>query len=147
MKKQSLLLILSLFTFFGLSAQEDLLAEKSNCSSITCALQKEYTPNYDEEMDLAVKKELNLFVEYLNEAIEYPELSRLYNIEGKMVIRIVFDGEIKDLKVVESLNPQCDKIVEEKIRKYAKDWDGASKYKNIPKLTIKIPIDFRMAGL
>lgn len=146
MNKQSLLLILSLFLASALSAQEEVSIAAISHAPKWSAESKETSPPTRDEMAEAIAKELKLLTAYLAKEIKYPEVSRDYNVEGKIVFLVVFDGTIKDLKVVQSLNPECDKIAEAAIRKYVDSWDK-SLYDNIPELTFRIPIDFRMAGL
>lgn len=92
-----------------------------------------------------IVKELKLFTDYLTNEIEYPEIAHLYNVEGIMIVRVVFDGEIRTINVIQSLNPECDILVVKKINEFAKNWDRKD-YKKIPLLTIEIPLLFKMKG-
>jgi TonB family protein len=92
-----------------------------------------------------IVKELKLFTDYLTNEIEYPEIAQRYNIEGTMIIRVVFDGKIRTIDVVQSLHPQFDNLVINKIKEFSKNWDRKD-YEQIPLLTIKIPLHFKMEG-
>ena len=92
-----------------------------------------------------IVKELKLFTDYLTNEIEYPEIAQRYNVEGTMIIRVIFDGEIRTINVIQSLDPECDTMVVKKINEFAKNWERKD-YKKIPMLTIEIPLHFKMEG-
>lgn len=136
MKKQFLLLNIILVVSINLYAQVAIKPEATCCTKETTALTD---PIQQEKLE----KELQLFTAYLEKEIAYPEQAQTYNVEGRVVVRVSFDGAIKAFKITKSLNPACDKLVEEKIRAYVEQLDKKA-YQNMPEITFQIPVDFQL---
>ena len=145
MKKQTLLLLVSLFLISILDAQSALSFANTSNSQIELDKTADTPKKEKGEISEKIAQELQLFTDYLATEIEYPEMAQLYNVEGLMVVRVVFDGEIKDIKIVQSLNADCDKLVIKKIKEYASNWDRKD-YEDIPLLAFEIPLSFKLQG-
>ncbi len=141
MKKLMILLFITFYSTSGLFAQSDLLAVVHSFEGEE-TVEDKHSDEYIKEM---ISKELKLLSLYLSNEIEYPEMARKYNKEGRVLVRVVFDGEIKKISVVKSLSPACDALVLEKLKTYAKNWDRKD-YEDIPRLTLEIPVDFKLRG-
>ena len=139
MKKQLLSISLGLLFVLSMSAQNNTSVSNS------VELKKDNPKKETAISSEMITRELNELTTYLANEIEYTELTRLYNLEGEMVVRIVFDGEIQNLEIINSLNPDLDKLVISKIENYARNWDNKG-YENIPLLTFEIPFQFRLKG-
>ncbi len=145
MKKNLLPILCCLFLSTGLFAQEDLSYVNIH-ETVNAPLEKPAPiSNSDKEMKEELAYELKQFTNYLNQEMDYPEIAQLYNVEGKMILEIVFDGQIQKITVVKSLTPDCEKMVISKIKEYVSSWDG-SKNESIPSLTLKLPIGVRLKG-
>ncbi|MFT5166741.1 MAG: outer membrane biosynthesis protein TonB [Saprospiraceae bacterium] len=145
MKNRIKLFVLGLFLTSGLVAQTEL--PSGNPSNNQDEINKSTSLSNTTEGDMSenIAEELKVFREYLANEIQYPELAQLYSVEGVLIIRVVFDGNIRKIEVVQSIYPDCDKYVVEKIKEYARNWDKKD-LENIPLLTFNIPLYFRLEG-
>ncbi len=143
MKKQPLLTYLFLFLIFNLSAQENFSFVGNDLSINSSSKVEKTKKTEDAERVALVNKDLKTLIEFLSTELDYPELSRVYNEEGRVLIQFIFDGRIKDFKVIESMNPESEKMIELKMNGYIEEWNKTAESK-IEALLVNVPINFRL---
>lgn len=143
MKKHSLLSVFSFFLVLNLSAQEDISFVSNDLTQEQSIEFRKAITQPEKEKIYVISEELRLVANYLSGAIEYPELSRVSNVEGQVLIQFKFDGTLHSFKILKSLNAECDQLILAKMEMYATEWNRNSKNKH-NEMTVNIPIDFKM---
>lgn len=142
MKKSLLLLALSFIAFNAIIGQNTMAMVEADSDKVD--YKKEMINKSDLEIATSnfrvVEKEV---IQQIRNEVVYPELAYEYGIEGTVMIQFVFDGEIKDLKVIKSLGAGCDNAALEAVRKFPQLYEELGG-KEIREVLISIPFKFKM---
>lgn len=82
---------------------------------------------------------------YISKNLHYPTIAAENGIQGKVFVRFVVSatGEVKDVKVVRSLDPYCDKEAVRVIQSLPKWIPGRQNGRNVP-VYYNVPITFKL---
>lgn len=94
--------------------------------------------------DLHSKTAADQILSHLNNQLEYPEVMADYAKEGHVMVKVIINkaGEVKGLKIAESLTPEFDQAVLDALYDFKKLNLRESWYAG--RATIKIPVHFSM---
>lgn len=100
------------------------------------------TNNSEDELELLnFLKIQDQVIKKIQTQIEYPELAYEYRIEGSVLVEFIFNGEISNIKVVESLDGGCDQAALKALKNYTKYYKELGG-KDIKARRIAVPFKF-----
>lgn len=139
---RNLILVIIVMLSFTLSSNAQFASANVNDSSTLSESETssdfEMTKEMERSTFIKIQKEV---VRKIQQEIVYPELAYENEIEGKVLVAIVFDGHISKMEVVESLGAGCDEAALKAMQnfpKYYKELGG----KNIRPLKVIVPFTF-----
>ena len=108
MKKSFLLFALSFLALVSIQAQTTFAIANNDAQvKLYTTVENDISPSEVEENKFRkVEKEV---IVKLQSEVKFPELAYQFGVEGTVILQFIFDGEIKDLKVVKSVGAGCDK--------------------------------------
>ena len=136
MKKQFLFIAIAFISFGQLKAQT--FAAVDVAPEITTEKKEKIT-----RADIAdFRNEGKAIVENIQKLQIYPECAMDYGIEGRVVLAIEFDGEIKSVKVVTSGGEVLDNAALEAVKEFEKHYQAEGK--QTKKMNIYVPFLFKL---
>ncbi len=123
--KSILILILAVFVSVGTYSQNTERSSKSD--EMVPAVYKTDQMQNLEEISVQSRSEITLFIE---KELEYPEISLASNDEGEVVVEfhVTENGELSDIKVLNSVSRQLDYAVVECLTRTHGNWTPAMAY-------------------
>lgn len=96
------------------------------------------------------KLDMNSFVTIFNQVatrlqddIYYPKSAFDYGVEGTVIIEFIYDGEVTNLKVVNSVGAGCDKVALKSLENFAKYFNECTELEITP-TKLSIPFNFKL---
>lgn len=141
--KKSLLFLALIFISFNVSIGQNTMA-MVEVDSENVGYEKEIIDNSNFEIEKnkfrVIEKEV---IKQIQKEVKFPAIAYEYGVEGTVLIQFVFDGAIKDLKVVKSLGAGCDASAIEALKKFPQLYQELGG-KEINDVVISIPFKFEM---
>ena len=136
MKKQILFIAIVLISFTQLQAQNFAAVEVA--PETTTAKKEKIT-----RADISdFRNEGKVIVEKIQKLQIYPERAMDYGVEGRVVLGIEFDGEIKSVKVVKSAGDVLDNAALKAVKEFEKHYQAEGK--QTKKMNIYVPFLFEL---
>jgi len=141
MKNTILLIALSFITLVQIKAQTTLALVDTDMNYST-----EIISNTTDDTNVTFakfKKVETAVIRQLQTEVKYPEIAYQYNVEGIVLIQFTFDGNVKDVKVIQSLGAGCDKAVLQAIQDFPKLYQEMGG-EHIKPIKVTVPFVFEM---